>query len=196
MIFTRVRPLLRVIAVAAGVAVVASCGVPKDSTATKVAPKQVPFDLLNRNRGATASDTAGDAASVFFAKSGRLVAVARRLAPAASPQVVLNMLRAGPTNGEVETGLRSALLGQNVARVVSVVAGTVTVDLRAAFSSLPSADQSLALAQLVFTLTGRPGVGQVRFTLDGQATDVPLSDGSLVRRRVSRDDYSGVAPAP
>ena len=124
------------------------------------------------------------------------MAVARRLAPAASPQVLLNMLREGPTKGEVETGLRSALLGQNVARVVSVVAGTATVDLRAAFSSLPSADQSLALAQLVFTLTGRPGVGQVRFTLEGQPTDVPLSNGSLVRRRVSRDDYSGVAPAP
>ena len=186
-----VRPILGVIAVAA---VVASCGVPKDSTATKMAPKHVPFDLLNRNRGAIASDTAGEAASVFFAKSGRLVSAARRLAPSASPQVLLNMLREGPTKGEVETGLRSALLGQNLARVISVVAGTATVDLRTAFSSLPSADQSLALAQLVFTLTGRPGIGQVRFTLEGQPTDVPLSDGSLVRRRVSRDDYAGVTP--
>ena len=186
-----VRPILRLIAVAA---VVASCGVPKDSTATKMAPKHVPFDLLNRNRGAIASDTAGEAASVFFAKSGRLVSVARRLAPSTSPQVLLNMLLEGPTTGDVETGLRSALLGQNLARVISVVAGTATVDLRTAFSSLPSADQSLALAQLVFTLTGRPGIGQVRFTLEGQPTDVPLSNGSLVRRRVSRDDYAGVTP--
>ncbi len=189
-----IRNRMTAFVVMAALAALAACGVPRDSTATKIRAKQVPFDLLNRNRGADAADTAGEAASVFFAKSGQLVSVARPLAPSASPQVLLNMLRRGPTTGEVEAGLRSALLGQNLARVVSVVAGTATVDLRSAFSTLPSADQFLALAQLVFTLTGRPGIGQVRFTLERQATDVPLSDGSLVRRRVSRDDYEGVAP--
>jgi len=182
-----------VVAVIACVVVV-SCGVPKQSTATRIRAKQVPFGLLDRNAGAAASDTAGDAASVYFAKSGRLVAVARRLASSAPPQELLNLLRRGPTKGEVEAGLRSALPNQNLARVSSVTAGTATVDLRSEFSVLPSADQFLALAQLVFTLTSRPGVGQVRFTLGGRATDVPLSDGSLVRRRVSRDDYEGVAP--
>ena len=175
--------------------VIVSCGVPKQSTATRIRAKQVPFGLLDRNTGAAASDTAGDAASLYFAKSGRLVAVARLLAPSAPPQALLNLLRRGPTKGEVEVGLRSALPGQNLARVTSVTAGTATVDLRSGFSLLPSADQFLALAQLVFTLTGRPGIGQVRFTLGGRPTDVPLSDGSLVRRRVSRDDYEGVAPA-
>ena len=189
------RRLLAVLVIVAFMAV-ASCGVPKDSKANRIHRKQVPFGLLDRNSGAVAAESAGDAASVYFAKSGRLVAVARRLAPSAPPAVLLGMLRQGPTKGEVAAGLRSALLGQNLARVVSVVAGTATVDLRSAFSTLPSADQFLALAQLVFTLTGRPGIGQVRFTLGGRPTEVPLSDGSLVRRRVSRDDYLAVAPTP
>ena len=188
------KPRGEVIAVVACVVIV-SCGVPKQSTATRIRAKHVPFGLLDRNAGAAASETAGDAASVYFAKSGRLVAVARRLASSAPPQDLLNLLRRGPTKGEVEAGLRSAVPNQNLARVSSVTAGTASVDLRSEFSLLPSADQFLALAQLVFTLTSRPGIGQVRFTLGGRATDVPLADGSLVRRRVSRDDYEGVAPA-
>jgi spore germination protein GerM len=188
------KPRGAVIAVVACVVIV-SCGVPKQSTATRIRAKHVPFGLLDRNAGAAASETAGDAASVYFATSGRLVAVARRLASSAPPQDLLNLLRRGPTKGEVEAGLRSAVPNQNLARVSSVTAGTATVDLRSEFSLLPSADQFLALAQLVFTLTSRPGIGQVRFTLGGRATDVPLADGSLVRRRVSRDDYEGVAPA-
>ena len=183
------------LAVVAVVGVV-SCGVPTDSTATRMRAKQVPFGLLDRNSGASASDGVGDAGSVFFAKSGRLVSVPRRLAASAPPDVLLGILRRGPTKGEVAAGMRSALLGQTLARVVSVTGGTATVDLRSAFSTLPSSDQFLALAQLVFTLTGRPGIGQVRFTLAGQPTEVPLSDGSLVRRRVSRDDFDGVAPTP
>ena len=60
--------------------------------------------------------------------------------------------------------------------------------------ALSSDDQLLALAQLVFTLTARPGIGQVRFTLRGEAIQVPRADGSLVATPVSRDDYSAVAP--
>ena len=121
-----------VIAVVACVVIV-SCGVPKQSTATRIRAKHVPFGLLDRNAGAAASETAGDAASVYFAKSGRLVAVARRLVSSAPPQDLLNLLRRGPTKGEVEAGLRSAVPNQNLARVSSVTAGTATVDLRSRF---------------------------------------------------------------
>lgn len=189
-----IRTRLRVVLVVVAFVGVASCGVPKASTASGIRAKQVPFGLLDRNSGVRASDSVGDANSVYFSKSGRLVSVPRRLAPSASPEVLLAMLRRGPTKGEVAAGVRSALLGQNLARVVKVVGGTATVDLRSAFSALPSADQFLGLAQLVFTLTGRPGIGQVRFTLGGRPTEVPLSDGSLVTRRVSRDDFAAVAP--
>ena len=48
-------------------------------------------------------------------------------------------------------------------------AGFVTVDLVGeAFQRIDPADQRSAIGQIVLTLTERPGVGQVRFTLDGE----------------------------
>ncbi len=42
------------------------------------------------------------------------------------------------------------------------------------------------------TATARPGVGQVRFTLDGQPVEVPHADGSVGTDAVSRDDYAAL----
>jgi hypothetical protein len=55
--------------------------------------------------------------------------------------------------------------------------------------------------QIVLTLTDRPGVGPVVFTLDGQKMRVFRGDASLTEQgeSVSRDDYLGLlstAPTP
>jgi spore germination protein GerM len=73
---------------------------------------------------------------------------------------------------------------------VSLEAGVATVDLRPTISALGSDEQLLAVAQVVCTLTGRPGVGPVAFTLDGSPVDIPRGDGSLTNEPVSRDDYA------
>lgn len=79
-----------------------------------------------------------------------------------------------------------------VGRAAALAGGIARVDLRLDISSLGGDDQLLAVAQIVCTLTGRPGVGQVSFTLEGTHVDVPRGDGSLVADPLSRDDYSSL----
>ncbi len=97
---------------------------------------------------------------------------------------------------ETAAGLRSALPDKDTFGRVSLASGTARVDLGRPFTSLSSSDQIVALGQLVYTLTARPGVGLVRFTLLGAPTEVPRADGSLTAARVSRDDYLAIAPSP
>ena len=52
----------------------------------------------------------------------------------------------------------------------------------------------LALGQLVLTATARPGVGQVRFTLEGLPVQVPTADGTVTSDPLSRDDYLALLP--
>jgi spore germination protein GerM len=53
----------------------------------------------------------------------------------------------------------------------------------------------IALAEIVFTATGRPGVGQVSFSLDGRPVEVPRADGSLTSEPLARTDFRELAPA-
>ncbi len=73
-----------------------------------------------------------------------------------------------------------------------LLGGIARVDLGPAVSALPGGEQLLAVAQIVCTLTGRPGVGQVSFTLEGASLAVPKGDGSLVTSPVARDDYASL----
>jgi hypothetical protein len=84
---------------------------------------------------------------------------------------------------------------------VSVSAGVATVDVASAFvqpvtggDQLPVAniDQPLAFGEIVLTLTGLPGIGQVQFTVGSQPQDALVADGSLVAGRVSADNYAGL----
>ena len=56
--------------------------------------------------------------------------------------------------------------------------GTATVELAEDFNQIPTTDQRLAIGQLVLTLTGLPGVDQVRFRLNGVDLAVPLPGGT------------------
>lgn len=187
----------RVVVVLLLLAGLTACGVPTHGSASKVRSKDVPFGLLRKQDGSAASaDSGHEEALVYFAKNGRLVASSRRLEPPVTVQSVLRALGRGPNQVETAAGLRSALPDADPVSRVSLSSGTARVDLARPFTALSSGDQIVALGQLVYTLTARPGVGLVRFTLLGRATEVPRADGSLTAARVSRDDYLAIAPSP
>jgi spore germination protein GerM len=177
------------------VTAVAGCGVPTHESATKVESENVPFELLDRDRGLpTGAEAGAEDVVLYFVRDGRLVRATRPLPMSPTPGRVLASLREGPTRAESSSGVRSALPAQSSVRSVSLAGGTATVDLARRFTTLSSSDQLLALAQIVYTLTARPGIGQVRFTLQGESTEVPRANGSLTSNRVSRDDYAPLAP--
>jgi spore germination protein GerM len=170
-----------------------ACGVPEHHKADKVDAADVPFDLLDQNRGSTLTDSTGEAVTVYLAKDGLLAAIPRRVGTPVTPERLLRALRRGPTKNEVSVGYRSALPETGTFNSVALDRGTARVDLSGPFTALAGADQTLALAQIVYTLTARPGIGSVRFTLEGATTEVPRGNGSLTVNRVSREDYRALA---
>jgi hypothetical protein len=177
------------------VLLVSACGVPTHDAAHKVDTKDVPFELLDERAGPPVRDAFGDTEKlIYFARDRRLVPTSRKLPPDSSLSRILDALGRGPNRNEVEAGLRSTLPDESRFPEVGIARGTATVDLDRRFTSLSGEDQVIALAQLVYTITGQPGIGLVRFTLDGRPTEVPRANGELTSGPVSRDDFAAVAP--
>ena len=180
--------LLAALAVAA---LVGACGVTEDGSARLTPRDEVPFGLLERTTTTAAVSDPGDAGgetNVCLALDGSLLVVGR--ARDADPP--LNSLRAtvlaGPTEGEADLGLRTAM-GDDTIEDVSADGGLARVQLTDAFAELPGDQQLLALAQMTCTLTLQPGVSRVAYELDGERAEVPVQGGSLVQRPVTRADY-------
>ena len=57
-------------------------------------------------------------------------------------------------------------------------------------------DQTLAIAQVVYTVTQQPGVTGVAFAIGGKAIEVPTAAGAQVPGPVGRADYLPQAPVP
>lgn len=89
------------------------------------------------------------------------------------PLQVLALLEDGPPP-DVGIGLRTALR-PNLTTGYERSEGVATVDLRGSvLNRTGSRDQNLAIAQLVLTVGRLPGVGQVRFTIDGEPVPIPV----------------------
>jgi spore germination protein GerM len=137
--------------------------------------------------GAVGADPVG----LCFVDDGALVEVGR---PLAQPVSLIQLVRAlaAPPSRSVRP-LRTAV-GDRLVRDVRLRAGVAQVDLRSSIDDVGGDEQLLAVSQIVCTLTSRPGVGLVSFSLDGEPVDVPRPDGSLASGAVSRDDYEEVLP--
>jgi spore germination protein GerM len=178
----------------------AGCGVPPDNQATLTAPDSVPFDLLGETPSVTATTlpfAQTEKATLFLVQGERLAPVQRELPAPVSVESVLEALVTGPSSTEVQLGLRTALLTTpGLVRSGGVTGGIATIDLGQPFTEIAGRDQIVALAQIVSTVTGLPGVGRVRFTLDGNPVGILRGDGAVTTETVSRDDYATLAPVP
>lgn len=133
-------------------------------------------------------------AEVFFIRGNRLEPVNRGV-PDQSESSVLQALAAGPTRSEVLGGIRTAIPPQRFRVTLSEVSSNVAVvQVGEGFASISGENQLMAVAQVVWTLTGRPGVDRARLELSGEPVEVP-TDRGLVGYPVSREDFSSVRPA-
>lgn len=181
-----------VVAVLALLTALGGCAVPAQDSARRASDADVPFNLLDPEAPPLVPPAPGavsEQVGLCFIRDGALVSVDTELA---TPVTLLGTLEALATPPDDAGPLRTALTDPSVVREVRLVAGIARVDLVPAVSELPGDEQLLAVAQIVCTLTGQPGVGQVSFTLEGAPLAVPKGDGSLVTSPVARDDYSGV----
>lgn len=184
------------------VAVPVGCGVAADGSFEAFSDDQIPFGLADPATTTTAvtttvppttvvATTADPATKVTlcFVKADLVVEVDRRLPSRPSTTDVVRLLLEGPAANPVEDGLRSALPAGSVGEV-RVVGGVAALAVQPMFRELAAKEQTLAIAQLVCTLTAQRGVGQVSFEIDGQPVEVPRADGTVTTLPVSRDDFA------
>jgi spore germination protein GerM len=131
--------------------------------------------------------------ALYFVRGGDLAPVLRRTAGADAASV-LDLLMAGPTRGEVLSGLRTALAPQSPTVDEGPPGGVTAVSVTREFTGITGGNQLLAVAQVVWTLTELPGTTEIRFYVDGAPVEVPTDQG-LTDQGVDRDDYTSVAPA-
>lgn len=187
-------PRRRSAVVGAAVAVLvgaAGCGISAEPDANRVAPEEVPFGLLDDE--VTTTVATGTTETIFLVTGDRLVPVDRTVPDDGGLAALLELVIEGPAATEEELGLTTEVPAGTVG-AVRQARGVAVVDLTAEFGDIRSADQPLALAQIVYTLTGQPGIGAVRFTLEGQRVNVPLPDGTSAAT-LARDDLEGLAPS-
>ena len=185
-----------------------SCAVPSSGSYSQVAPAEIPFGLNAPQTTLPPTTTTvldpmitdslpvavSEPIDLFFISNSRIIKVQRNVASPANPSQALSSLVEGPSTSPEFVGLRTAL-PTTFAASVDVIRGVARVDASRTFlNSLSGLDQKLAIAQIVLTLTSRPGVGQVLFSVDGKLISVPRGRGDSVASgvAVTFDDYSSL----
>jgi spore germination protein GerM len=172
------------------------CAPRGQSHPTKIASREVPFQLVGP-QGERTDRPAGATVSLFFLAPGGVTEIRRPIAGTATPTRALHELTVGPDASERDLGTTTALPSPASARLERVRSRTAEVLLTSGFRDGSIDGQPEALAQIVYTLTAFPEIESVRFAVDDRPVDVPLPDGSLTSRPVNRADYDSlVKPAP
>ena len=166
----------------------AGCGIPEDAAPTTMPGGIVEPALAPVDRRPASPDVLAD---VFLVQVQQLVK-AQRSTPGRDLVDVLTLLLKGPTEAEFSAGLRSAISTQTALRSARQEGDTAVIDLSGALVEVVGPEQILAVAQLVLTATAIPGIAQVRFLLEGQAVEVPRSDGTLTSETLRATDYASL----
>ncbi len=190
------------------VVLISSCAVPSSGSYSQVPSAEIPFGLNAPQTTLPPTTTTvldpmitdslpvavSEPIDLFFISNSRIIKVQRNVASPANPSQALSSLVEGPSTSPEFVGLRTAL-PTTFAATVDVIGGVARVDATRTFlNSLSGLDQKLAIAQIVLTLTSRPGVGQVLFSVDGKLISVPRGRGDSVASgvAVTFDDYSSL----
>ena len=192
-----------------------ACGIPTDDTVRPIDARAIPNQLSASSTSTTSTSTTSSTSTtapprppsttttvappstqapvleplmLYFSLGDRIVEVARAVPTTPTLDDVVLLLAFGPNLGETSPAARSAVELGDV-ESVTLSGGVAIVQLSLKFRDLPATEQRRSVAQLVLTLTERPGVGQVRFLVQGTALPVPRGDGTFGDTAVSRDDY-------
>lgn len=203
------------VAVLLAFSILSSCSIPDEGGVRAVDPADIPYELDATTTSTSTTSTTSlppadftttsgpnttvpvDTVSLFYVAGLQVVPITRLLLSPASAAQVLAALAEGVPSVEAAAGLRSALPPDFIAEVI-VERGIARVDLPPTFvTDVPGAEQRLAIAQIVLSLTRRAGIGQVLFTSAAQPQSVPRGRGDLTDPggTVACEDYANLLPA-
>ena len=166
------------------------------TTTTTTVPPTASVVAGSTSTAPTTSTIPTELVELYFVAGDVLESVSQELTRDPGPSRVLEILESGPPSGDAGTGLTTVLPEGLTRPVLESGTGVATVDLVGElFESIEGGvDQRRAIAQIVLTLTGLGGIGQVRFTLDGEDLPVPKAGNALSEpgEPVARIDYESL----
>lgn len=175
-----------------------ACGVSSEST-----PRALPSEAQGELQSPEPAQTEAAATrflALWFVDNAVLVKVDRPVDGPITDEDRLEALEIGPTQSELDLGLRTAVnsvvpdeplvaTAASEGLTVDSPAGQSVVVLNEEFNSLPSQEQLLVLGQVVLTLTGGGDRSVLFVDSTGAPLGVPLPDGRLVNRPVTARDF-------
>ena len=195
---TRSRAITALVTLAVLVGL-AGCGVPVDRQPAALSRPGIPFGLLEPTSPSTTATTAPSPIEVpvqiFLIGPGSHLSPVARDVPVSAPDLatVLGALVVGPTDAEAGAGLSSAIPAQTTILGANISGGVATINLGGTFDQLVGPPQIQAVAQVVFTASGLPGVTGVTFELSGSAVEVPVASGAQVPV-ADKGQFASLAP--
>jgi Sporulation and spore germination len=183
-------------------ALLPGCGVPTGGPAETIPGGEVPYGLTS------AAPTPGPSAGsepTLHATRVHLVAPDDHLVPeprevdgnsvTARLEALLDDLARGPTPGELERQLSTALPPEIELDVAEVSDGTAVVRMGDT-TAATGPDSRRAVAQIVLTATSVTGVDSVVLVRDGERVEAPLPSGELTAQPLTADDYAALLLSP
>jgi len=183
-----------------------ACAVPNSGAFEPTANDDIPFGLNDAQTTIPESMTTTptqnpdppgtqyEQVDLYFIRGAAVIKVQRSVKSPVDATSTLASLTEGLLDDPQLAALRTAIPSSLQANV-DVDRGVATVNATRAFlNSLSAVDQRLAIAQIVLTLTSRPGIGQVVFSVDQQTIVVPRGRGDLSSAGdpVTFDDYKNL----
>ena len=131
---------------------------------------------------------------VYLVQDDHLAQLTRTVPPGAGLEPSFVGLATPITPTMATAGIRSALpLASNPLRG-AVDDGVARIELPTGFERISVHEQSLAMAQLVFTVTANSLATSVQLVQGSRALPMPDPSGQLVTRPVTRVDYAAYNP--
>jgi hypothetical protein len=132
---------------------------------------------------------------VYLVQGEHLARATRTVPPGAGLEPSFVGLAVPVTPAMAASGIRSALpIASNPLRGVVDEDGVARIQLPTGFERISVHEQSLAMAQLVFTVTANSLAQSVQLVQGTRALPMPAPSGQLVTRPVTRVDYAAYNP--
>jgi hypothetical protein len=132
---------------------------------------------------------------VYLVRGERLARITRTVPPGAGLEPSFVGLAVPLTTSQAALGISSALPVAGMPLKGQVVDGVARIELPKGFERISVHEQSLAMAQLVFTVTANSLATSVQLVEGTRPLPMPSPSGQLISRPVTRQDYAAYDPA-
>lgn len=160
------------------------------STEPQPRPLDERFHITIESKNVPTVQSATEAVIVYLVQGPDLIRRARLTSPPLTPASLLEIVASGPTPGERDAGIRSALGSiPLVLNSLSMVDRSMTLDLATGFVELPGEEQTLIIGQIVLSVFENFPVTTIAVTLAGTPTSVLGPGGEVIERVILPSDF-------